>query len=122
MAGFQLTLHGRIWVTPEAFAEEWKPHAILVEDRASGQSLVQELKHSTALPIIPVKVDTDKIATAQAVTPLMEAGKVFLPESAAWLNDFVDEMAAFRSEASLNRELRVGSQRGGRYVGDDYAA
>jgi hypothetical protein len=30
-----------------------------------------------------------------AVTPLMEAGKVFLPESAPWLADFIDEMAAF---------------------------
>lgn len=78
-----------------SMAEQWKPHAILIEDRASGQSLVQELKHSTALPIIPVKVDTDKVARAQAVTPLMEAGKVFLPESASWLNDFIDEMASF---------------------------
>ncbi|MGB2899217.1 MAG: terminase family protein [Candidatus Acidiferrum sp.] len=30
-----------------SLAEQWKPNAILVEDRASGQSLVQELKNST---------------------------------------------------------------------------
>ena len=76
-------------------AEQWKPHQILVEDKASGQSLIQELRHASALPIIPVKVDSDKMTRAQAVTPLIEAGKVFLPELAPWLNDYIDEMAGF---------------------------
>jgi predicted phage terminase large subunit-like protein len=78
-----------------SLAEQWKPNAILVEDRASGQSLIQELKQFTALPILPVKVDSDKQTRAQAVTPLMEAGKIFLPESAPWVNDFIEEMACF---------------------------
>jgi predicted phage terminase large subunit-like protein len=58
------------------FATEWKPSAILVEDKASGQSLIQELQRETNVPIIPVKVDKDKITRAAAVTPLIEAGKV----------------------------------------------
>jgi predicted phage terminase large subunit-like protein len=78
-----------------SLAEQWKPNAILVEDKASGQSLMQELKLSTTLPLIPVKVDSDKQTRAQAVTPLMEAGKVFLPESAPWVSDYVEEMACF---------------------------
>ena len=76
-------------------AEQWKPAQILIEDRASGQSLIQELRHSTRLPITAVKVDTDKMSRAQSVTPLVEAGKVFLPESAPWLNDFIDVLPAF---------------------------
>jgi predicted phage terminase large subunit-like protein len=76
-------------------AQEWKPAQILVEDQASGQSLIQELKYQAALPIIAVKVDRDKLARAEAVTPIIEAGKVFLPESAPWLNDYIDELAAF---------------------------
>ena len=84
----------KAWVTA-SLAEEWEPNAILVEDKASGQSLIQELKLSTALPLIPVKVDSDKQTRAQAVTPLIEAGKVFLPESAPWVRDFVEEMAYF---------------------------
>ena len=74
---------------------EYSPAVILVEDKASGQSLIQELKYQTALPIRPVRVDRDKLARSQAVTPLIEAGKVFLPESAPWLADFLDELAAF---------------------------
>jgi hypothetical protein len=53
------------------------------------------LKSSTVLPIIPVRVDSDKLARAQAVTPTIEAGKVLLPESAPWKNDFLDETATF---------------------------
>ena len=78
-----------------SLAEQWKPNTILIEDRASGQSLIQELKNFTALPILPVKVDSDKQTRAQAVTPLMEAGKIFLPESAPWVSDFIEEMACF---------------------------
>jgi len=70
-------------------------HAIYIEDKASGQSLIQELKRESRLPLIPVKVDTDKVARAYAVTPLIEAGRVYLPESAPWLHDYVEELSSF---------------------------
>ena len=69
--------------------------SVLVEDKASGQSLIQELKRETAIPIIPVKVDSDKIARAYAVTPLIESERVYLPESAPWLHDFIEELSSF---------------------------
>jgi predicted phage terminase large subunit-like protein len=78
-----------------SLASQYSPAVILVEDKANGQSLIQELKYETALPIRPVAVDRDKMVRAQAVTPLIEAGKVFLPESAPWIADFLDELAAF---------------------------
>ena len=40
-------------------------------------------------------MDSDKQTRAQAVTPLIEAGKIFLPQSAPWVSDFVEEMACF---------------------------
>ena len=76
-------------------AEEWKPNAVLVEDRASGQSLLQELKSATAYPVLPIKVDSDKVSRAQAVTAMVEAGNVYLPEDAPWLSDYLDELACF---------------------------
>lgn len=78
-----------------SLGKEWRANAVLVEDAASGQSLIQELRHQSKLAIIPVKVDRDKMARAQSITPLIEAGKVFIPESAPWLADYVDELAAF---------------------------
>lgn len=82
-----------------SFKAEHHPQTILVEDKASGQSLIQELQRDTVLPIIPVKVDKDKVARAFAVTPLIEAGRVFLPEGAPWLADFVASLAAFPNAA-----------------------
>ena len=78
-----------------SLAEEWNPTEILVEDRASGQSLIQELKTSTLLPVISVKPDRDKQSRAQAITPIIAAGKVYLPENAPRLPEFLDEMASF---------------------------
>lgn len=79
----------------QALADAWRPRVILVEDKASGQSLIQELQRSTRLPVRPVKVDRDKMSRAHAVTPLVEAGKVILPKKAPWLEAFIDELAAF---------------------------
>lgn len=41
---------------------EWTPNTVLVEGAASGQSLIQELKAGTKLPVLPVKPDRDKIS------------------------------------------------------------
>jgi predicted phage terminase large subunit-like protein len=78
-----------------ALAEIWKPNAVLIEDAASGQSLIQSLQAETRLPILPVKPLGDKIARASAISPLVEAGRVHLPESASWLADFLDEISSF---------------------------
>jgi len=72
-----------------------KPAVVLVEDKASGQSLIQELERNTRIPILPVKIDSDKTARAYAVTPYIEAGRVFLPESAPWLYDYMEELSSF---------------------------
>jgi predicted phage terminase large subunit-like protein len=74
----------------------WHPHAVLVEDHASGQSLIQSLQSDTRLPILPVKSGgVDKISRAAAAAPMVEAGRVYLPTTAPWLADFEDELASF---------------------------
>ena len=78
-----------------ALYERDKPSLVLVEDKASGQSLIQELQRETRIPLYPVKVDANKVARANAVTPLIEAGRVFLPENAPWLFDYIEELSAF---------------------------
>jgi predicted phage terminase large subunit-like protein len=82
-----------------AAAEAWKPSAVLIEDKASGQSLVQELKRETLLPILPVEAKGSKELRAQLVTPLIESGRVFLPEAAPWRASFLDELVTFPSSA-----------------------
>lgn len=76
-------------------AQQFPPDQILIEDKASGQSLMQELERETVLPIKAIKVDVDKVARANSATPIIEAGKVFLPEGAQWLNDFLNNLSSF---------------------------
>jgi predicted phage terminase large subunit-like protein len=75
--------------------ERDKPAAVLIEDAASGQSLIQEFQRDTKIPLLPVKADRDKVVRAYSVTPLIEAGRVYLPEWADWLYDYVEELSAF---------------------------
>lgn len=66
-----------------------------IEDKASGQSLIQELRTESGISVIPVKVSSDKVSRVNAVTPLIEGGRVFIPEKAQWLDDFMNEMQTF---------------------------
>lgn len=79
----------------KAQAEKHSPDIIMIEDKASGQSLVQTIKNETRLPIKAVQVDRDKITRAHLAVPMIEAGRVFLPNSAPWLSDFLTETQEF---------------------------
>ena len=80
---------------------QYMPNVVYVEDKASGQSLIQELRRpsdeqSGFIPIRPVSSDSDKIARAYAVTPLFESGIIKVPyEPNEWLFKYVEEMCSF---------------------------
>ena len=73
---------------------KYAPNLILIEDKASGQSLIQDLRNTT-LPIVAIKVDSDKITRATAISGLFESGKVKLPVKAPWLFDYTEEFEQF---------------------------
>ena len=68
---------------------------IYIEDKASGQSLLQELKRESGVSVIPYKISTDKVTRLSAVLPLIEGGRVLLPDKAHWLDAFHDECQTF---------------------------
>jgi len=74
--------------------------AKLIEDKANGSAIIQMLAHEI-VGIIPVNPEGGKVARAQAVAPLIEAGNVYLPhpQYAPWVNDFIEESAAFPNAA-----------------------
>jgi predicted phage terminase large subunit-like protein len=76
-------------------ADFWRPSEIYIEDRASGQSLLSELKVATTYPVIAVKSDKDKETRASACTGYFESGRIFFPKNAGWLADLEDELASF---------------------------
>lgn len=79
----------------KTWAGAHRPSALLIEDKASGQSLVQELKLESSLPVVPVQVDTGKVARAWAIVPTWEARLIYLPLGAEWVDAFLEELYAF---------------------------
>lgn len=65
------------------------------EDAASGIPIIQEFKRTLTIPIVGVTVDKSKYTRAEAVTPLFEAGKCYLPEDAPWLDEWIEEHVSF---------------------------
>ena len=74
-----------------------KSHELCIEDKDAGAMLIQEFQRDTSLPVIPIQADKDKVLRANAATPSCEAGKVYLPEDAPWLEAFLDELMSFPS-------------------------
>ena len=91
-----------------SYAERDKPVAILIEDKSSGQSLIQELRKTTSLPIIAIEPEANKVIRAMEVSPMVEGGLALLPEAGRhpvdhqgrefnldWLIDFEGEFFGF---------------------------
>jgi predicted phage terminase large subunit-like protein len=71
--------------------------ALLVEAKGNGLAYCQ-LKANGGAPtaLIPIEVGTaSKSFRFDEVTPMFEAGQVYLPESAKWLADYEKELVAF---------------------------
>lgn len=71
----------------------WDPNLLLVEKKASGQSLIQTLRRYD-LTIQEYTPDKDKRARAHAATPFIDSGKVWIPFE-PWGDVFIEEMALF---------------------------
>lgn len=74
---------------------EWQPDTMMVEKRASGASLIQELRRMG----IPVQEFTpgkgnDKISRLTAVADIFASGFVWCPDT-RWAQELMDEVAAF---------------------------
>jgi len=75
--------------------EARKPRSVLVEDKASGTSAVQALKQGSAVPIVPIKPETDKVSRARSTTGWFEAGKVFFPRNHPRVAEFEAFLTGF---------------------------
>lgn len=76
-------------------AQKTRADAILVEDSASGTSLIQTVRRAGLQGVIPMKPTADKATRMYGQTPKLEAGSLFIPKSAPWLVEFLTEYLAF---------------------------
>jgi len=76
--------------------EYWEPDMVLVEAKATGTPLIDELRLRgiPALGFSPGK-GTDKITRMHMVAPLFEAGMVWAPEDKSFADDVIEEVVSF---------------------------
>jgi predicted phage terminase large subunit-like protein len=68
---------------------------VVIEDKASGTQLIQELINEGRYGIVGYQSKLDKIMRMHSVTSMIEAGLVYLPEQANWLEVLLHELATF---------------------------
>jgi predicted phage terminase large subunit-like protein len=75
--------------------KEWEPDAFIVEKKAAGAPLIQELR-ATGIPVQEFSPSrgNDKLVRLNAVADLFSSGKVWAPDT-RWAREVIEEMAAF---------------------------
>jgi predicted phage terminase large subunit-like protein len=74
--------------------QDWEPDAVLIEKKASGQSLLQDLRMA-GVPVLEYMPDRDKEARAHASSALLEDGRIYFPSDKKWAKNLIDICAAF---------------------------
>ena len=74
------------------------PDVCIIEKKASGQSLLQDLRRS-GLPVQEYTPDRDKVSRVYSASPMIEAGRVWVPKGKKWADELVDELLKFPNAA-----------------------
>ena len=76
-------------------ARAFSAKTILIEDKASGTQLIQDLTADGCHGIKRYQPKMDKVMRMHSVTSTIENGFVYLPETAHWLEDYRHELILF---------------------------
>lgn len=75
-----------------------KAREILIEDKANGPAVISSIQREVS-GVIPINPKESKVARAQAITPQIESGNVFLPKDKTFTYDLIEECASFPNGA-----------------------
>jgi predicted phage terminase large subunit-like protein len=73
----------------------YQARVILIEDKASGTQLIQELSQEGVHGITRYAPKMDKVMRLHSVTSTMENGLMYVPEKAPWLEVYLHELVTF---------------------------
>jgi len=73
--------------------DDWEPDAVLIEKKASGASLIADLRMA-GVPVLAYSPDRDKVARAHASSALLEDGRIYYPKR-KWAEDLISICASF---------------------------
>ena len=78
-----------------AHAERYRPNTIIIEDKVSGMSLIQELREERLHGVTAFQSNLDKIMRMHSASSSLEGGLIHLPEKADWRGVFLQEVVTF---------------------------
>jgi predicted phage terminase large subunit-like protein len=80
-----------------AHASRFDADQIVIEDKSSGIQLIQDLRNEGVRKVVEYKTPpgADKVMRLHACSDRFENGRVFLPRSAPWLDEYVTELVGF---------------------------
>lgn len=76
-------------------ARKWRPDVVLIEDRASGTQLLQELRERGIGYCQAIKPHANKEIRMTNQTALIESGRVWIPKDADWVQTYLRELLVF---------------------------
>lgn len=87
-----------------------RPDRVLIEDKASGKSLIQDLRGQARIPVVPFNPGhSSKVARAHEAAPHLEAGNFWIPESSVekgkiikWARPFTHHLEVFPNGAHFD--------------------
>lgn len=78
----------------EAKYDQYQPDGMIIEKKASGQSLIQELRQ-TGFPVIEYTPDRGKTERLHSASVFFSSGRVWFPKNRQWAQDVIDELLSF---------------------------
>lgn len=79
----------------EKLAKKYCPRYILIEDKASGQQVIQDLRLDGVVNIVAIKPKLDKITRCSSVLALFQSAAVVLPKQSAFNTILLSELLSF---------------------------
>lgn len=78
--------------------KELEPDRHLIEKKASGQSLIQDMRRIPGVLVKPYNPDKDKVTRAYSVQAMLESGQVYVPDR-RWAESLVEQVSQFPNGA-----------------------
>jgi predicted phage terminase large subunit-like protein len=76
-------------------ADAFAATVVVIEDKASGTQLIQDLIAEGLYAVTRYQPEADKVMRMNAQTATIEIGFVYLPRDAPWLADYLHELSSF---------------------------
>jgi predicted phage terminase large subunit-like protein len=78
-----------------SYEAKHSPNIVLVEDKATGTPIIQELSRDNKINFISILPEGDKVQRAHASSSTVKAGNVYIRSNATWSHKLTNQLILF---------------------------